>query len=107
MAKWAMQFFQQPAEFKTLRERVEHLLPDWQAWYANLFDAACDLGLLRARVCNLSSLVLSRRHASVHGEALQAFREQWSVEEPEDTTEEERGRARPASADTPESDSEP
>jgi hypothetical protein len=28
--------------------------------------------------------VLSRRHASVYNEAIQAFREQWSVEEPEE-----------------------
>lgn len=64
-----------------LREQVEALLPNWESWYPTLFDAACDLGLLRARVCSLSSLLLSNRHASVQGEALKAFREQWSVEE--------------------------
>lgn len=74
---------EKPSESSSLRERVERLLPEWQAWYANLFDAACDLGILRARVCDLSTLVLSRRHASVQNEALQAFRERWSVEEPE------------------------
>lgn len=74
---------EKPPESGTLRERVERLLPEWQAWYANLFDAACDLGILRARVCDLSTLVLSRRHASVQNEALQAFRERWLVEEPE------------------------
>lgn len=68
---------------RNLREQVEELLPSWQSWYPNLFDAACDLGLLRARVCDLSSLVLSKRHASVYNEAMQAFREQWLVEEPE------------------------
>ena len=64
-----------------LREEVEQLLPNWESWYPTLFDAACDLGILRARVCSLSSLLLSNRHASVQGEALQAFREQWSVEQ--------------------------
>lgn len=71
----------------SVREQVERLLPEWRSWYPSLFDAACDLGLLRARVCDLSSLMLSQRHASVHNEAVQAFREQWSVEEePEDTS---------------------
>jgi hypothetical protein len=64
-----------------LREQVESLLPNWESWYPTLFDAACDLGLIRARVCSLSSLLLSHRHASIQGEALQAFRQQWSVEE--------------------------
>ena len=64
-----------------LREQVEQLLPNWESWYPTLFDAACDLGLLRARVCSLSSLLLSNRPASIQGEALQAFREQWSVEQ--------------------------
>ena len=64
-----------------LREQVEQLLPNWESWYPTLFDAACDLGLIRARVCSLSSLLLSHRHASIQGEALQAFRQQWSVEE--------------------------
>lgn len=75
----------QNSDRKTMREQVESLLPDWQVWYPSLFDAACDLGLLRARVCDLASLVLSHRHAGIQGEALQAFREQWSVEEPEET----------------------
>lgn len=74
----------QKSERTSMREQVERLLPDWQTWYPNLFDAACDLGLLRARVCDLASLVLSQRHASIQSEALQAFREQWSVEEPEE-----------------------
>jgi hypothetical protein len=68
----------------SLREQVESLLPSWQSWYPSLFEAAQDLGLIRARVCSPSSLMLSNRHASVHNEAIQAFREQWSVEdEPE------------------------
>lgn len=72
-----------PLTIRSLRDQVDELLPNWQSWYPSLFDAACDLGILRARVCDLSSLVLSRRHASVYNEAVQAFREQWSVEEPE------------------------
>jgi hypothetical protein len=68
---------------RSLRDQVDELLPGWQSWYPSLFDAAQDLGILRARVCDLSSLVLSNRHASVYNEAVQAFRNQWSVEEPE------------------------
>jgi hypothetical protein len=66
-----------------LRERVESLLPNWQSWYPSLFAAAEDLGLIRSRVCSLSSLMLSSRHASVQSEAEQAFRAQWGVEEQE------------------------
>ncbi len=67
-----------------LREQVEQLLPEWRSWYPSLFHAAEDLGLIRARVCAPSSLMLSHRHAAVQSEALQAFKEQWSVEdEPE------------------------
>lgn len=65
----------------SLREQVENLLPQWQSWYPSLFDAAADLGLIRARVCSPSSLLLSNRHAQVQSEALQAFKEQWSVED--------------------------
>lgn len=64
-----------------LREQVESLLPTWQSWYPSLFDAAADLGLIRARVCAPSLLMLSNRHASVQSEALQAFKEQWCVED--------------------------
>lgn len=68
----------------SLREQVELLLPNWQSWYPSLFDAAADLGLIRACVCAPSSLMLSTRHAEVQSEAIQAFKEQWSVEdEPE------------------------
>jgi hypothetical protein len=67
-----------------LREQVDSMLPGWESWYPSLFEAAQDLGLIRARVCAPSSLLLSSRHASVQSEALQAFRERWSVEEPED-----------------------
>ena len=69
---------------RNLREQVEALLPTWQSWYPSLFDAAADLGLIRARVCAASLLMLSNRHASIQSEALQAFKDHWSVEdEPE------------------------
>jgi hypothetical protein len=51
-----------------LREQVESLLPNWRSWYPSLFDAAADLGLIRARVCAPSSLLLSNRHAAVQAE---------------------------------------
>lgn len=74
----------EPLERLNLREQVERLLPTWQSWYPSLFDAAVDLGLIRARVCSLSSLMLSTRHAEVRNDALRAFREHWLVEdEPE------------------------
>lgn len=67
-----------------LREQVENLLPEWRSWYPSLFHAAEDLGLIRARVCAPATLMLSHRHAAIQSEALQAFKEQWSVEdEPE------------------------
>ncbi len=72
---------------KSLREQVESLLPAWQSWYPSLFHAAEDLGLIRARVCAPSSLMLSNRHAAVQSEALQAFKEQWSVEDEPDMPE--------------------
>ena len=68
-------------ERKSLREQVEQLLPNWRSWYPSLFDAAHDLGLIRARVCAPSSLLLSTRHAAVQSEAVEAFRQQWSVED--------------------------
>ena len=75
----------EPQDRRSLREQVEHLLPSWQSWYPSLFDAAADLGLIRARVCAPSSLMLSNRHASVQSEAMQMFKEKWSVEdEPEE-----------------------
>jgi hypothetical protein len=72
---------------RSLREQVESLLPSWQSWYPSLFDAAQDLGLIRARVCSPSSLLLSNRHAVVQSEAMQAFKEQWSVEDEPDMPE--------------------
>ena len=61
----------------TLREQVDALLPGWEAWYPSLFDAARDLGLIRARVCSPSSLLLSSRHGGVRQQAENAYREQW------------------------------
>lgn len=65
----------------SLREQVEQLLPNWESWYPSLFDAARDLGLIRARVCDPGTLLLSNRHAGVNSEAARAHREQWSVED--------------------------
>ncbi len=62
---------------KSLKERVEQHLPNWQSWYPSLFDAAVDLGLLRAQVCSPSQLLLSNRHARVQSQAEQAHREKW------------------------------
>jgi hypothetical protein len=82
----------------SLREQVEILLPTWQSWYPSLFDAAADLGLIRAQVCAPSSLMLSTRHAAVQSEALQAFKEKWLVEdEPQEPTFIERLQRRPPS----------
>lgn len=61
----------------TLREQVETLLPGWRRWYPSLFEAARDLGLIRARVCPPGSLLLSARHAKVQRAAEAAHREQW------------------------------
>ncbi len=60
-----------------LREQVEELLPDWERWYPSLFDAADDLGLIRARVCDLNSLLLTNRHARLRQRAEDAHREKW------------------------------
>ena len=60
-----------------LREQVEQLLPGWEGWYPSLFDAARDLGLIRARVCSPDSLLLSNRHAAVRQSAENLHREKW------------------------------
>ena len=68
-----------------LREQVEVLLPNWRSWYPSLFDAAVDLGILRARVCDPSTLLLQRRHEGVRAAAEQAHRAKWNAEgEPEE-----------------------
>ncbi len=89
---------------RSLRDQVDELLPGWQSWYPSLFDAAHDLGILRARVCDLSSLVLSNRHAGIYNEAVQAFRNQWSVEEPEEIHEQQTTRHRHKESQDPADD---
>lgn len=79
-----MSVLPESSDRRNLREQVESMLPGWQSWYPSLFDAAADLGLIRARVCSPSQLLLSNRHAAVQQEALQMFKEKWLVEdEPE------------------------
>ena len=73
-----------PRRPMNLRDRVEAVFPEWERWYPSLFDAAADLGVIRARVCAPSSLLLSRRHAVIYGEAVQAFRERWNALEKTD-----------------------
>jgi len=60
-----------------LRDQVETLLPDWERWYPSLFDAASDLGIIRAEVCDPNSLLLTRRHQKVRQQAEDAHREKW------------------------------
>jgi hypothetical protein len=55
-------------------------MPGWERWYPSVFDAAADLGLIRARVCPPSQLLLSNRHSGINSEALQAFRERWAID---------------------------
>ena len=65
----------------SLKDQVEALLPGWRRWYPSLFDAATDLGLLRARVCSPDSLLLSNRHRPIVAQAEAAHRRQWSAED--------------------------
>lgn len=60
-----------------LRRQVEELLPNWERWYPSLFDAASDLGLIHAEVCDPDTLLLSSRHARVRQRAEDAHREKW------------------------------
>ena len=69
----------------SLRDYVEAILPEWERWYPSLFDAAADLGVIRARVCPPSQLLLSRRHSAIRDEAIRSFRERWNAVEPEET----------------------
>lgn len=64
-----------------LREQVEALLPNWESWYPSLFHAAEDLGIIRARVCSPSSLMLSNRHSKVRTDAENAFKDKWGGRE--------------------------
>lgn len=61
----------------SLRDKVEELLPNWERWYPSLFDAASDLGVIRAEVCDPNSLLLTNRHARIRQRAAEAHREKW------------------------------
>jgi hypothetical protein len=61
----------------SLRDKVEALLPNWERWYPSLFDAASDLGIIRAEVCDPDTLNLHSRHASVRQSAKEAHMEKW------------------------------
>lgn len=65
----------------SLKDEVERILPNWETWYPSLFDAAVDLGVIRARVAPPSSLLLSNSHARVRSRALAAYREKWGGNE--------------------------
>ncbi len=65
------------ARMSLLRDQVESLLPNWERWYPSLFDAAFDLGIIRAEVCDPSSLLLTRRHQKIRQRAEDAHREKW------------------------------
>ncbi len=60
-----------------LKERVEKILPKWKSWYANPFDAATDLGLLKATVSDPDSLNLNKRHSRIRQQAKSLERELW------------------------------
>ncbi len=60
-----------------LRQQVEQLLPGWESWYPSLFDAAVDLGVIKAQVCSPDDLYLTRRHSRVQSAAATAHRDQW------------------------------
>ena len=66
-----------------LRSQVEQLLPNWERWYPSLFDAASDLGLIKAEVCDPNTLLLSSRHSKVRQEAANAHREKWGGQDQE------------------------
>jgi hypothetical protein len=66
-----------------LRDQVEKLLPNWERWYPSLFDAASDLGLIKAQVCDPNTLLLSARHAKVRQRAEHAHREKWGGQDQE------------------------
>jgi hypothetical protein len=65
----------------SLKDQVDKLLPGWRRWYPSLFDAAADLGVLRARVCSPDSLLLSKRHERIVAQAEAAHRKQWGAED--------------------------
>jgi hypothetical protein len=59
----------------TLRDQVEKMLPNWERWYPSLFDAASDLGLIKAQVCDPVSLLLTSRKKRIRQLAEEAHRE--------------------------------
>lgn len=61
----------------SLKDQVDKAMPGWERWYPSLFDAAVDLGILRARRCDPSSLLLTNRHARVREEAEAMHRDRW------------------------------
>jgi hypothetical protein len=69
------------SQLMNLREQVEELLPTWERWYPSLFDAASDLGIIRANVCDPNSLLLTSRHSTVRQQAADAHREKWGGSE--------------------------
>jgi hypothetical protein len=78
----------------SLRDQVEELLPNWERWYPSLFDAASDLGLIKAEVCDPSTLLLSSRHAKVRQRAEDAHREKWGGQAQESEPARRRGKRR-------------
>ena len=61
----------------SLKDQVESLLPNWERWYPSLFDAASDLGIIKAEVCDPNSLLLTRRPQQVRQRAEEAHIEKW------------------------------
>lgn len=80
----------------SLQDQVEKLLPGWRRWYPSLFEAARDLGLIRARVCSPDSLLLSNRHAKVRRDAENAHREKWGGQEQQPAVNQRRKRGKRA-----------
>ncbi|MEO0973604.1 MAG: hypothetical protein AAFX85_10965 [Pseudomonadota bacterium] len=61
----------------SLKDQVDKAMPGWERWYPSLFDAAVDLGILRARPAPPSSLLLTNRHAHIREEAEAMHRDRW------------------------------
>jgi hypothetical protein len=66
-----------------LKEQVEKLLPNWQNWYATVFEAAVDLGLVKESHTKESDLDLRKRHKSIRREAENQFRKKWNIDDNE------------------------
>lgn len=61
----------------SLRKQVDELLPNWESWYPSLFEAAVDLGVIKAQICSPDDLYLTRRHSGIQSAAATAHRDQW------------------------------